>query len=425
MAQTFAEKIIAKNTGRENVKPGDLVMIKPDVLLTDEAAARVTEIFSDEIGAKKLACPEKIGIILDHCSPPASIAHANSHHKVRKFLRTHEVGAFFDAGEGISHQLLVEKGMIQPGKIVVGSDSHTLTNGAFGAFCIGISRTEMAGLYATGEIWVMVPKSIKVEFTGKLPENVTAKDAALTVLGILGESGASYMSVEYFGTQDFSMDERRVLCNAMAEAGAKSTYVAADEVTDEWIKKYADKSDYTPVYPDEDAEYERVSKVDLGTVKTSVALPHSPANVHTVESMDEKIQVDQCFVGTCTGGRLDDIRTAAEILKGKHVAKFVRFIVCPVSRRVLDEAMELGYVQDLLEAGAVFAPPGCGPCAGVHQGVIGDGEVCLSTGIRNYQGRMGSTKGGIIIASAATVACSALTGYLTDPVEYLKGGRKA
>ena len=421
MGKTFAEKILAINSGKENVRPGDFLMVKPNVLLTDEASARVSEIFQ-EIGASKLPCPDNIGIVLDHCSPACSEAQAKSHATVRKFLRTHEVGAFFDAGMGISHQLLVENGMIRPGKIVVGSDSHTITNSAFGAFCAGISRTEMAGLYATGEIWMMVPGSIKITFCGELPAYASAKDVALCVLGVLGESGATYKSVEYHNAGRFSMDERRILCNALAEAGAKSAFVAPDAVTDAWLEKYTGNKEYTAVLPDDDAVYEQELLIDLSLVTPSVAAPHSPANVVPIEDMDEKIPVDQCFVGTCTGGRLSDIAAAAKIMKGKKVAPFVRLIIGPVSRDVLKEAIDLGYINTLLDAGAVLIPPGCGPCAGVHQGVLAPGEVCISSGIRNYQGRMGSVDAKIYIASAETVACSALTGYITDPRSIAKEG---
>ena len=421
MKMTFAEKILAQNCGRDAVKPGDLLMIKPDVLLTDEAAARVSELYQ-EIGAKELACPEKIGIILDHCSPPASEEQAKSHAIVRDFLKTHTVGAFFDVGEGISHQLLAENGFIGPGKIVVGSDSHTITNSAFGAFCAGISRTEMAGLYATGEIWMMVPKSIKITFVGKLAQHISVKDVALQILKILGEDGASYMSVEFYGTEDFSMDERRVLCNAMAEAGAKSAYVVPDEKTKEWMSQYTGKADFNPVFADEGAVYEREITLDLSKVKTSVALPHSPANVKDVAELGDAIAVNQCLIGTCTGGRLDDIKTAADIVKGKKIAPFVRLLIAPVSEKVLKEALNCGYIESLLDAGAILLPPGCGPCAGVHQGVLAGGEVCISTGIRNYKGRMGSVNANIIIASAATVACSALTGFVTDPGVFLEKG---
>lgn len=421
MGKTFAEKILALNAGKESVKPGDFLMIQPDVLLTDEASARVSEIFQ-EIGAKELACPERIGIVLDHCSPACSETQAKSHATVRKFLRTHKVGAFFDAGAGISHQLLVENGMIRPGTIVVGSDSHTITNSAFGAFCAGISRTEMAGLYATGEIWMMVPGSIKITFSGTLPAYASAKDVALCVLGILGESGATYKSVEYHNAGCFSMDERRILCNALAEAGAKSAFVAPDAVTDAWLEQYTGSKDYNAVLPDADAVYEQELEINLSMIVPEVAVPHSPANVVPIEDLGEKIAVDQCFVGTCTGGRLSDLAAAARVLEGKHVAPFVRMVIGPVSKKVLQEAMELGYINTLLNAGAVLIPPGCGPCAGVHQGVLAPGEVCISSGIRNYRGRMGSVDANIYIASAGTVACSALTGYITDPRTVKKEG---
>lgn len=421
MGKTFAEKILAKNSGRAEVNPGDFLMIRPDVLLTDEASARVSEIFQ-EIGAKELPCPDNIGIVLDHCSPACSQTQATSHDTVRKFLHSHKVGAFFDVGIGISHQLLAENGMIGPGKIVVGSDSHTITNSAFGAFCAGISRTEMAGLYATGEIWMMVPGSIRINFSGKLPDYASAKDVALCILGILGEAGATYKSVEYHNAGCFSMDERRILCNALAEAGAKSAFIAPDAVTDAWLKQYTGKVDYTAVLPDEDASYERVIDIDLSLVVPEVAVPHSPANAVPIEDLGEKIPVNQCFVGTCTGGRLSDIAAAARVMQGKHVAPFVRMIVGPVSKNVLEEAMELGYIKTLLDAGAVLIPPGCGPCAGVHQGVLAPGEVCVSSGIRNYKGRMGSVDAKIYVASAETVACSALTGFITDPRDVRKEG---
>ena len=419
MGYTFSEKLLAKKCGRSHVKPGEIVTVHPDVLLTDEAAAEVIRLMA-EIGVEKPVDPEKICIILDHCSPAATAIQAENHLLVRKFVKKHAIRRFYEVGEGICHQVLAEDGIIVPGTLLVGSDSHTITNGALGAFSIGISRTEMAGLYITGEIWLQVPASIQIRLHGKLRKHVQGKDVALKILQDLGENGALYMCVEFTGSgiTTLNMDDRRAISNMMSEAGAKTAFFPPDAVTRKWLQYKPNEMIADPIIPDENARYFGKYEYDMGKIDSLIAHPHSPANVSSIPNNSD-IRIDQALIGTCTGGRYDDLATAARILKGRHIDSGVRLLISPVSRKVFMKALQSGVVDALVQAGAVFLPPGCGPCAGVHQGVLGSGEVCVSAGARNYQGRMGSNQAEIYLASPATVAASALEGRICNPMDYI------
>ncbi len=421
MGYTFSEKLLAKKCGRSQVRPGEIITVQPDVLLTDEAAAEVIRIMQ-EIGAEKPANSDKICIILDHCSPAATTIQADNHVIVREFVRNHAIGHFYEVGKGICHQVLAEDGIIVPGILLVGSDSHTITNGALGAFSIGISRTEMAGLYITGEIWLQVPESIQIRLYGSLRQHVQGKDVALRILQDLGENGALYMCVEFTGPgiASLSMDDRWTISNMMSEAGAKTAFFPPDAVTRKWLQGTPNESTPDPIFPDEKARYFRRYEYDLGKIEPLIAHPHSPAKVSAIPDNSE-IRIDQAFIGTCTGGRYEDMAVAARILTGRRIHSGVRLLIGPVSQAVLIKALQSGVIDSLVQAGAVLLPPGCGPCAGVHQGILGAGEVCISAGARNYKGRMGSDKAEIFLASPATVAASALEGRICSPMNYIHG----
>ena len=418
MAQTFAEKILSLKTNEPGVIPGQYVTVHPDALLTDEACATVIEILRD-LGVSRPVHPERISIFLDHCSPAPTVTHAENHAMVRKYIQEKQNLRFFDVGEGISHQLMAENGLALPGNIIIGSDSHTIQHGALGAFSVGVSRTEMAGLYATGETWLKVPESMRIYLEGALPEAVMSKDLVLKILGDIGEYGALYMCVEFAGPglNNLNIDERMTLSNMLVEGGAKASFIPPDDITIEWYRKEAGLNKIDPVYPDIGAKYKKEIFYDIENIIPNVAFPHSPALVKPVHQA-QGIRVDQFFIGSCAGGKLEDLKTAAIILEGKSISTMGRLLIGPASRRVMQKAIQAGYVSTLLNAGAVFLPPGCGPCPGVHQGILSPGEVCLTSGNRNYQGRMGSKEATIYLASPATVAASAIKGYINDPREF-------
>jgi 3-isopropylmalate/(R)-2-methylmalate dehydratase large subunit len=418
MGQTFAEKILAQKAGLKQVEPGQIVTVQPDKLLTHDNTAAIAKIFH-EIGVKKVARPEISVIVLDHVVPAATEAHAKNHQQIRRFVAEQGIESFYDVGEGICHQVLPEQGHALPGYLIVGSDSHTPTHGAFGAFAAGIGRTEAAAVMATGEIWLMVPYSFRIVVKGRMPKGVYAKDLILHIIGDLGADGADYRSVEFAGPviERMSVASRMVLCNMVAEMGAKAGSVEPDEKTLAWLSGRA-KASFSPVSADPDAVYERVLEYDVGHLSPQVARPHTVDNVVPVEDV-AGTRIDQAFIGTCTNGRLQDFREAARILRGRKVAPNTRLLILPASREVLLAAVAEGLVTDLVSAGAVVLNTGCGPCLGAHEGVMAPGEVTISTANRNFKGRMGCKDAEIYLASPATVAASALTGEITDPRQFL------
>ncbi len=420
MGMTFAEKVLAKKAGLSSVKPGDIVTVEPDRAMSHDNAAPISKIFKS-IGVEKVWNPEKIVIILDHAVPAPTDKHAKNHKDIRKFVAEQGIKYFYDVNSdgGVCHQLFCEEGFALPGHVIVGSDSHTCTYGAFGAFSTGIGRSEMAAVWATGQIWFRVPESMKIEIEGSFPRGVYAKDLILKIIGDIGADGADYKSVEFTGSavKEMSISERMTLCNMVIEMGGKNGVVEPDEKTLAYLEKIA-KGDFEVIKADPDARYERVLKYELSELEPVVAKPHTVDNVSPVKEV-EGLKIDQAFLGTCTNGRIDDLRVAAEILKGKRIAKGVRFIVIPASWRVYKEAMKEGVLETLIEAGAVIGPPGCGPCMGNHLGILAPGEVCISTANRNFKGRMGNPESEIYLASPATVAASALRGVITDPREVL------
>ncbi len=416
MGKTFAEKILALKAGLDEAVPGQIVTVRPDKLLTHDNTSAIAKTFR-KIGVDRVANPEMNVIILDHVVPAANETYAQSHKETREFVREQGIAAFYDVGEGICHQVLPEHGHALPGMLIVGSDSHTPSHGALGAFAAGIGRTEAAAVMATGEIWLRVPQSMRIVIDGTLAERVSAKDLVLRIIGDIGADGADYMSVEFAGStiEGMSIGGRQVLCNMAAEMGAKNSYVAPDDTTRIWLAGRTEQP-YQEVLPDADAVYAQVLNYDAGDLAPQVAKPHRVDHVVSATEIDG-LQINQALLGTCTNGRFEDLQAAADILRGKRIAPWVRFLVLPASREILLQAIEAGIVTDLVAAGATLLNPGCGPCLGAHEGCMAPGERTISTANRNFQGRMGSREAEIYLASPATVAASALRGAITDPRE--------
>lgn len=420
MALTFAEKILATYAGESETVPGQIVTVQPDHLLTHDNTAAIIEKIPDELDQYGVASPDLSVIVIDHVVPAASEKTAINHKKIRDFVSKHHITHFFDVGEGICHQVVVEKGLALPGKIVLGSDSHTCSYGALGAFSSGIDRTEAAALMLTGKTWLKVPQSIQMNLENLLPSGVFAKDLILHIIGDISSSGATYCSVEYHGAvNQFSIDDRFTIANMGVEMGAKNSVFFVDDTTKKYLSSHGiNENAYSPVYADKDANYDQTVQYDLSDIVPMVAQPHTVDNVTPADSIQD-IDIQQCLIGTCTNGRLSDLKIAADLLRGKQVHQNVRLLILPASRSILKEALDQGIIQTLVDAGAMVLPPGCGPCLGAHQGVLSPGERCLSTANRNFKGRMGSKEAEIYLASPATVAASSLTGHITDPREVM------
>jgi homoaconitate hydratase family protein len=421
MGSTFAQKVLAKKAGLPSVAVGQIVDIEPDVCLSHDNTAAIAKTFA-KLGVERVKNPERFVIVLDHTVPASTEEYAQGHKEIREFVAKQGIKAFYDAGVGICHQVLPEMGFALPGSLILGSDSHTTAYGALGAFSAGVGRSEMAALYATSRIWLKTPASFKIEVRGKLKEPVTSKDLVLKIIGDIGADGALYKSVEYAGEaiEAMSLSSRLVLANMAVEMGAKNGYCAPDKKTFAFLEGRA-VAQYTPIYPDPDAEYERVLTYDVAELGPQVAKPHTVDNVVPVEEV-EGTKIHQALLGTCTNGRLEDLRLAARYLEGKKIAKGVRMIVLPASQEVLLEALRGGLIEIFVRAGAMVLNPGCGPCLGAHEGVLAAGEVCISTANRNFQGRMGSSEAATYLASPATVAASAVAGVITDPRKAGRGG---
>ncbi len=416
MGMTFAEKVLAKRSGNEKVVPGQIVMIKPDHLLMHDNAAAITAKIKDDLEKHGVVSKELPVIVIDHVAPAASEKTATNHQDIRKFVKKFRITNFFDVGHGICHQIVFEKGLALPGGIVLGSDSHTCSYGAVGCFSTGIDRTEAASLILTGETWLKVPKTIKMTLKGQLQENVSAKDIILHIIGDIAADGATYCSVEFWGDiGQLSIEDRFVISNMGIEMGAKNATFPVDEVAVEYLNSIGlAPSDYDAIWADDDAEYYMEKEYDLSAIEPVVACPHQVDNKCLAKDLSDT-KVDQCLIGTCTNGRLSDLVAAANILKGKKVHPDTRLLVLPASRKIYEEALDMGIIKTLSEAGGVILPPGCGPCLGAHQGVLAPGEKCISTANRNFKGRMGCKEAEIYLASPETVAASAINGRITDP----------
>ncbi|MBD3235217.1 MAG: homoaconitate hydratase family protein [Candidatus Eisenbacteria bacterium] len=420
MGMTFAEKVLARKSGQERTVPGQIVIVEPDHLLTHDNTAAIIGKITAELEKYGVARAEMPVIVLDHVIPAANEKTATNHLKTREFARRHGLPNFYDVGTGVCHQVVVERGHARPGAILVGSDSHTCSYGAVGAFSTGIDRTEAAVLLLRGETWLRVPETIRVTLRGALPTGVTAKDLVLTIIGEIGADGANYQAVEFHGElETLTIEDRFTIANMGVEMGAKIAAFPPDAIARDHLRGIGlAESDYEGLWADEDATYVRELKYDLGKVEPVVAAPHKVDNVKTIKEL-EGTEFQQFLLGTCTNGRLSDLRAAAEVLDGKQIAAGVRFLVLPASKAVLEAALAEGLIARLSSAGAILLPPGCGPCLGAHQGVLAPGERCLSTANRNFRGRMGCKEAEIYLASPATVAASALSGRLTDPREVL------
>lgn len=417
MGYTLAEKIIARRIGHE-VKAGEFVTVPVDLVLAHEGTGPLALEQFEALGREDLGTTTLL--FCDHAAPSPRQELSNVQKRLRAFAA--EKGAhLFEPGSGICHQIGAEQ-WAKPGQIIIGADSHTCTAGALGAFATGMGSTDVAAAMALGQTWLMIPQTLRIEVEGQLPPMVLAKDVILSLIGLLGAEGASYKALEFGGpvVERMGVEERLTLCNMAVEAGAKTGLCAADEVTRRFLEAQGRGRDYLPFSPDPDASYERLIEIEASHLSPQVAFPHFVDNVRSVEEA-EGISIDQVFIGTCTNGRLSDLRVAARIMQGRQVHPRLRLFVGPASRRVYLAALKEGLLETFVEAGAVILPPGCGACAGVHQGILADGERCLSTQNRNFQGRMGNPQGEIFLASPATAAATALRGQITDPREFTDG----
>lgn len=418
MGRTVSEKIFSRAAGR-NVSAGDLVIANIDgAMAHDGTALLAIEAFQDMRG-RDLWDPSKVVLAIDHVAPSASEAFSKVHKTMREFAFKH--GAhFYEVGSGVCHQLMIESGHAYPGALVVGSDSHTCTYGAIGAFATGIGSTEMAAVFLSGKLWFKVPESMKIVVEGTLPPMVLSKDVILKVVGTVRADGATYQAIEFHGStiKSMSLEGRLTLSNMAVEMGAKAGIIEPDEKTMSYRNGLGLKPE-KGVKSDSDAEYSRTLYFDASVLEPQVACPHTVDNVKPVSNV-EGLAVNQVFLGSCTNGRIEDIRVAADILKGQKVKRGVRMIVTPASRRVYLQALEEGLIKKFLEAGCTVCNPGCGPCVGAHQGILAPGEVCVSTSNRNFKGRMGSMDAEIYLVSPATAAVTAVEGKLTDPRRFIK-----
>jgi homoaconitate hydratase family protein len=417
LGQTFSEKILGAKAGKR-VKAGEIVFVSPDYILSHDNSAAIIKEFR-KLGLKRVKNSQKIVIVLDHVVPASTEKYALNHKIIREFVEEQRIPYFFDVQNGICHQVFSENGFAMPGKLILGADSHTTTYGAFGAFSAGIGRSEAASVWATDEIWLRVPETIGIEIEGKLPPMVYAKDVILKIIGQEGADRANYKSVEFAGQtiRDFTMASRMVLANMAAEMGAKNSILFPDERTLEWLEKTA-KDKFEAVTSDSDADYETILKVDVSAMEPQVACPHTVDNVKNVSEL-EGLPFHQAVIGTCTNGRVEDLNTAAQILKGRKVHPGLRVLIIPASRKEYLQALQEGVLEVLVDSGSLILNPGCGPCLGAHQGVLAPGEIALSTANRNFRGRMGSRDSEIYLASPATVAASALEGKITDPRRFI------
>lgn len=416
MGMTMTQKILAAHAGLASVKAGQLIRAKLDMVLGNDVTTPVAVKEFRAAGFDKVFDKDKISIVLDHFTPNKDIKSAEHCKYVREFANEHAITNFFDVGEmGVEHALLPEKGLVAPGEAIIGADSHTCTYGAVGAFSTGVGSTDMAAGMAAGEAWFKVPSAIKFVLTGKPSKWVSGKDVILHIIGMIGVDGALYKSMEFTGDglQYLSMDDRLAMANMAIEAGGKNGIFEVDEIT----RKYLDervKRPYTVYTADEDAEYDEIYEIDLSAIELTVALPHLPENTRPVSEAKD-IRIDQCVIGSCTNGRLEDLRHAAEVFKGRHIAKHVRALIIPATQQIYRDAMKEGLFDIFLDAGCAISTPTCGPCLGGHMGILAAGERSISTSNRNFVGRMGHPDSEVYLSSPAVAAASAVKGYICGP----------
>jgi 3-isopropylmalate/(R)-2-methylmalate dehydratase large subunit len=412
------EKILARAAGKKSVSTGEIVTAGVDVAEVNDLYLQVVTSFY-QLGGTKVKKPEATTFVFDHYAPAPTIKAADNHRAMREFCAAQGIDKLFDVGRGVCHQVLIEDGLVAPGAIVVETDSHTTTLGALGVFGTGVGATDMALILLNGSLWFRIPEVMKIVLEGGPPgSGVMAKDIILHIIGDLKQDAAIYKCVEFTGPAVAAMpvEERFVLCNMSVEMGAKTAYIQPDAKTWEFLATMGVGKALREVDTDPDYVYASIHRYDVSAIRPSAATPGSVDNLAEVRSV-QGVHVDQIFIGTCTGGRLNDLATAARILKGKKVAKGTRLVVIPASDKVMQDAMAAGHVQTLMRAGAVFSTPGCGPCLGAHEGILAAGEVGLTTSSRNFPGRMGSTESRLYVVSPATAAASAISGTITDPAK--------
>jgi homoaconitate hydratase family protein len=415
MSKTFVEKLMSRKAGKE-VSAGAIVSVEPDYVMSHDNAAAIANTFK-KIGVSKVKYPDRVVIILDHEVPAPKESSATNHKEIRTFVQEQGIRNFYDINHGICHQVFVDEGFAMPGKLIVGSDSHTTTYGALGAFAAGIGRSEVAAIWATGELWFQVPETMKIILKGLIPKYITAKDIVLYIIGQIKADGADYKAVEFTGETIAYMDigERMVLTNMAAEMGAKNGYVPPDPLTFDFIRGRA-KAEFDSLYSDDNAAFYQTLEFDVTQIPPGVAKPHTVDNYAPIQEL-EGTKIDQALIGTCTNGRLADLEAAASILNGKKVK--ARTLIIPASWEIYKEALTKGLIEIFIDAGAMVLNPGCGPCLGAHLGVMAPGEVTFSTANRNFKGRMGCRDAEIYLGSPLSVAASAVTGEITHPGRFL------
>lgn len=418
MGKTMTEKIFSEHIGKD-VKAGEIIVSRVDVAMVQDGTGPLTIKEFYNMGFKDVKV-EKALLFIDHASPSPRKELSNSQNLMREFSKN--TSAYLhDVGEGICHQILVEK-YVKPGDVVIGADSHTCTSGALGAFATGMGSTDVAIAFGLGKIWFRVPETIKIIVNGQLNDGVYPKDIILEIMRIIKSDGATYKALEFAGDciEKMSQDDRFTLCNMAVEAGAKTGMIPADEITKEFLESNNRGKDFRKIYSDPDASYETVLEIDASKLEPLVSMPHQVDNVKTISELEkENIKINQVFIGTCTNGRFNDLEVALRILEKNGKNPDVRLIISPASKDVFQKALKEGIIEKFVELGAVVIPPGCGPCVGIHQGVLGDGERVLSTQNRNFKGRMGNPEAEIFLASPATAAATAVTGKITDPRRFL------
>ncbi len=417
MGKTIAEKILSAHAGKE-LKAGDFVICKVDFSFGQDGTSSIIMDRLNELGLERLKT--KFCMVIDHNAPSPSEGVSRIHKRMREFAKRYDTG-LYEIGCGVCHQVIPESGQILPGGLILGADSHTCTYGALGAFATGVGSTDLAITLATGKNWFKVPQTIKITVNGRIPKGVFAKDIILYIITDVTSSGATYKAIEFSGDviDKLDMDGRFTICNMVVEMGAKAGFMPQDKKTILWLKSRLIKNKkIKPVIADKSANYAKVLAYDISGLKPLVCRPHSVDNAVSVDKL-KKIKINEAFLGTCTNGRLQDLKIAALVLKSRKISAGVKFIICPASRAIFLEALEAGIIDIFIKAGAVLLPPGCGPCVGTHNGVPADGEVVLSTANRNFKGRMGNPNAFIYLASPATVAASAIKGHIADPREFL------
>ncbi len=417
MGKTIAEKILARASGHEETSAGEIVKARVNVAMMPDLTTILAVNAMKEMGVDRVWDPEKVVTILDHVAPASTSMAAKIHRDIRIWAREQNLENLYDVESGVCHQVLPEKGHVKPGTVVIGADSHTCTHGAFGAFATGVGSTDMGAILATGKTWLRVPETIRVQVEGKLQDLVLPKDVILRVAGEVGADGATYNAIEFHGEtiSEMSVSGRMTLCNMAIEMGGKAGIIEPDDKTYAFLDERTDGI-YEPVFADGDAEYKRVLNINIDDLEPQVACPHKVDNVKPISEV-AGTKIDQSFIGSCTNGRLEDLKIAASILKGKKIHPDVRLLIVPASQSVYLEALDAGIIRDLVEAGAMFSNPSCGACFGGHIGLLAPEEVGITTSNRNFRGRQGSPESEVYLSSPAVAAASAVTGVITDPRE--------